>query len=66
LGELVFRIAKEGAKARQDIGRQVVRAFQVAGREGGKWRALRPLLPERQVKAQYQVSGVGERSLEID
>jgi hypothetical protein len=41
-------------------------ALAVAGRESGKWRAFRALLPERQVKAQYQVSGVGERSREVD
>jgi hypothetical protein len=41
-------------------------AVAVAGRAGRKWRAFRPLLPERQVKAQYQVSGAGERAREID
>jgi len=41
-------------------------AVAVAGGKGWKWRAFRALLPERQVKAQYQVSGVGERSREID
>jgi hypothetical protein len=41
-------------------------ALAVAGREAGNWGAFRALLPERQVKAQYQVSGVGERSREVD